>query len=112
MALLRKDNSGSTLYEHCAAIEQQVGVWPEDYPRPEIPELGADIWDWFWQLRAAAAYGASGPSPLAYTEIEAWSRLFQTVLTPMEVRLIMALDQQYLDDWYAEQARNKPKGTR
>lgn len=109
MVLQRQASDGSRLFDHCVVVEERTGKWPEEYPPPVVPELGADIWEWFWQLRSAAAFGMNGPGPLAFTEIEAWSRLLRVKIGPMEVRLLMVLDQQYLDSWYEEQKRRTPK---
>lgn len=109
MVLQRTDANGSTLFDHCEVIQQRTGIWPEEYPRPEIPDAGCDIWDWYWQLRQAAAFGVSGPGPLAYTEIEAWSRLLCISLGPMDIRLLFALDRTFLDCWYDERKKKTPK---
>lgn len=112
MVLQRRDANGNTLFDHCLVVEEQTGKWPEAYPPPQVPQDGVEIWTWYWDLRAAAAYGASGPGPLAFTEIEAWTRLVHVQLTPIDIQLLYALDQVYLGCWYEEQARrNKSKGS-
>ena len=109
MVLQRRSPDGSILWEHCAVVENRTGKWPEQYPQPDIPEDGVDLWEWYWQLRNAASFGASGPNPLAYTEMQAWSHLFQIHLSALDIRLLMVLDQQYLVGWYENQKAAQPK---
>ncbi len=90
----RKD--GSRLLDHLSATVPEGGEWPEEYPLPEVPEAGTDLWDWFWDIRAGVPSGFNGPDVIAHTELEAWARLTRTTLQPVHIRLLRALDQQFI----------------
>lgn len=75
---------------------------------PEIPAAVEHIWGWFLQLSATRG-GGFGPAPLAYSEIEAWTRMTGDDPTPWELERIMELDRIYLNHM-AERAKDKDKG--
>jgi len=55
---------------------------------PEVPWPLAHIWEWFGELCA----GRRGSEPLAFADIDAWSRLTGAMIRPSEVALIKRLD--------------------
>lgn len=110
MALHKPRVDGSTIYDHCKAVYETTGKWPEEFPEPDVPEEGSIIWDWYWELRKAASNGFSGPNPLSFLEIEAWMRLMKIDLHSKSLQLILIMDQQYLSCWYTEQKKNLKKG--
>lgn len=48
--------------------------------------------DWVYELFGRSGVGFSGPAPLTYSSIEAWSRLTGTVVSPLEVEALLILD--------------------
>jgi len=57
----------------------------------------AHIWAWFGELSSArGSSGFSGPNPISYEAILAWSLLTGTVVRPSEVRAIVEVDQAWL----------------
>ena len=62
-----------------------------------MPEAGEHVWDWFWSLHAGRRYGFAA-EPLAYSEIAFWSHLTGAQPSPIEVRIIKAMDSAYLDE--------------
>lgn len=57
-----------------------------------MPENGAFIWDWFWELRQSQPPGFSGPVPISNLDLVAWVQLFGNVVTREEVSTLRAMD--------------------
>lgn len=64
---------------------------------PRLPEAGTLFWNAFCDLCATRTYHASGPNPIAYAEIEAWTRVRRRPLEPRHVELILAMDQAWIE---------------
>ena len=78
---------------------------PEDVGGEPLPPAAAHVLEWFWELAAARGASASGPQPLAPTEILAWCMLRRLRLRGWELRALRALDGRWLDV-----ARNAVRG--
>ena len=59
---------------------------------PELPRLGAHIWDWFIELHQARGGGGMGPSPITYGDIVHWSYLTRAKPEPWEVKVLRLID--------------------
>lgn len=81
-----------TLRDHLQSLYESTGIEPEEFSRAEIPVETEHIWAWFLSLHAGRVPGA----PLAYTEIEAWTRMTRTSLSPFELRAIKEVDFEFL----------------
>lgn len=57
-----------------------------------MPPGMAYLLDWFLELDAARGSSGFGPSPIGYSEIEAWARLTGRLLLPWEVLTLRHLD--------------------
>lgn len=57
-----------------------------------MPQGSGFIWSVFLELCATRSLGMMGANPITYLEIEAYQRLTELRLTPVEVRTILALD--------------------
>lgn len=71
-----------------------------------VPEAGRIIWGWFADLCRTRTYGFSGPNPIAYSEIEAYARLYRWPLEKRHIDLILAMDRSYLQS--AQTGMTKP----
>ncbi len=100
VALTAPRKDGSRLIDH---LEATGGDWQEAFPPPDPPAAASDIWDWYWELRAAAPSGMNGPNPVSWTELEAWSRLTARPLSRRQLHLLRLLDVAFLNS-HAEQA--------
>ena len=73
------------------------------------PEGASVIWNAFMALSRARSSGPSGPNPIGFPEIDAWSRLMQMPLEPHHVQAITAMDQVWLQHCYRRWAGGGPK---
>lgn len=89
------DENGETRRERHKRFHQP------DPPTASPPHEVAHLWDWFWALSNRRQ---SGPEPLAFAEIEAWSRMTATPIRPEEVEMIAAMDDAYVSATREEQA--------
>lgn len=69
---------------------------------PEYPDCVQYLWDWVMELHGRSGVGMSGPAPLSYEAIEAWSRLRGTSPTAQEVLALISLDRALMAGGEAE----------
>jgi len=81
---------------------------PSEYKSLPTPESYAYCLDWFDVLSRTRSSNGFGQNPISYAEIDAWSRLTNIELTPVEVSAIMQLDSAYLNI-QAEQIAKRSK---
>jgi hypothetical protein len=62
------------------------------------PWQGEYIWQWFWELHNGRQAGMSGPLPITWEAIKAWSELRHIELDSWELFTIKALDGKYLEE--------------
>ena len=60
-----------------------------------MPDYGAFIWDWFWELRQTQPPGFSGPVPVSNLELMAWCQLTGNIVTREEVKTLKAMDARF-----------------
>lgn len=87
------DENGETRRERNARFEEEA-------PEVDVPDEGMHVWAWFWSLSARRH---SGPEPIAFCELSAWSRQMQVDVTPDEIEMLMAMDDAYLKAVHEEQ---------
>lgn len=75
---------------------------------PEVPEYLFYILEWFWQISGRRKSGLSGAEPIGYAEIACWRDLMQCDPTAQEVRVLLDMDDAYMDA-LAEERREKEK---
>ena len=59
---------------------------------PEFPEELAYVWEWARELHGRSGVGMAGIAPLSYQTIDAWQKLTGTMLTPLDVEALIAVD--------------------
>lgn len=64
---------------------------------PQIPPAGLRVWGIFLDLHATRGSNGFGANPIAYADIEAWSRLRREPVRPFELDMIRALDATWLE---------------
>lgn len=77
-------------------VEKQIGKTPLALIMPPFPDILEDVWKLFIDLSNTRSQGYSGPLPITYSEIEAWSRITETPITSWEVSVIKRLDNVYI----------------
>ncbi|MDE3874601.1 hypothetical protein I7G55_10830 [Sinorhizobium meliloti] len=80
-----RDKDGETRRERNESFETES-------PEVEVPDNGAFLWDWFWELRQAQPLGFSGPVPISNVEIAAWCHLTGNVVRREEVSILRSMD--------------------
>lgn len=63
-----------------------------------MPDHGAFIWDWFWELRQTQPPGFSGPVPISNIELIAWCQLSGNIVTREEVGILRAMDARFCSE--------------
>lgn len=81
--------------------ERHKRFFQPDPPRANPPPEAIHLWNWFWSLSNRRP---SGPEPLAFGEIQAWSRMTRTPIRPEEVEMLTAMDDAYISEVRKEQA--------
>ncbi len=82
---------------HLQQLEKSTGVRPAGLDAAEIPYQGVMLMRWFYEMSSGRSTNGFGYMPLAFSEMEAWSRLRGVTLTPWEVQTIKSLDREYLN---------------
>ena len=74
-------------------------------PEPEeIPEAFEHVWIWFWQLHKRRKPAFERVAPIGYDDIASWSMVTRTQITPLEVELIMTMDDEFISKYNEEAA--------
>ena len=64
---------------------------------PEFPDIISHLWEWFIELNNARPRTGMGASPIAYSEIVAWSSLTRVTPSPWEVGIIKQIDSMFMN---------------
>jgi hypothetical protein len=88
---------------------QQLGRDVPELQTPPVPPGLAHLLAFHAELASARAPGFSSPTPIAWGEIEAWSRLTSIALSPWEARVLRVLDTAWLSVWSECRAEAAPK---
>ncbi|MDW9386891.1 hypothetical protein GOA99_19865 [Sinorhizobium meliloti] len=60
-----------------------------------MPDNGAFLWDWFWELRQSQRPGFSGPVPISNGELALWCQLTGNIIRREEIAVIRAMDARF-----------------
>ena len=89
---------GSTLAENFASYERQTGKRHPEDERIQIPDDGAYLLEWFYELGQGRPVCEVGYLPIPASEIAAWCALREIHLRPWELDVIRALDRLLLTE--------------
>ena len=64
--------------------------------RARPPEAGETLWAIYGELAAARVYDPTGPCPIGWEELRAWSQLHRWPLEPRHVPALRAMDLAWL----------------
>jgi len=76
---------------------EATGNRPPALVAPEFPDIISHLWEWFIELHNARPRTGMGASPIAYSEIVAWSSLTRVTPSPWEVGIIKKIDSMFMD---------------
>ena len=70
----------------------------DEGPEGEIPSMFSYVWNWFWKLSRRRGSSAAGtPNPLSCDEIRGWSDLLKVGIQSVEIEIILAMDEKFLE---------------
>lgn len=64
--------------------------------RVSVPPVVSHVWEWFWALSASRQYGANGPNPISWQELDSWASRSGENPTPEEVKMLRAMDSAWI----------------
>ena len=85
----------------CAALEGRL-----QGQKVRVPDAGAELLTAFLALSRSRSYHASGPNPITWEALAAWSQMMRNPIPPHHAEIIMALD----DVWMRDAARQMAGG--
>ncbi len=65
----------------------------EETPDVDVPDQGAHVWEWFWELSGRRK---TGPEALSFAEVGEWQRLTGQDVLPVEIEMLLSMDDAYL----------------
>lgn len=80
------DEKGETRRERNARFGAET-------PDIDVPHEGGHVWDWFWSLSNRRR---TGPEALSFAEIGEWQRLTGQDVLPVEIEMLLSMDDAYL----------------
>lgn len=80
--------------------------------RCRVPDAGADLMQVFRRLSHARSFGAHGPNPISFTDIDAWCRLMRVPLQPAHVAIICAMDRAFMEAWCSKRDAGQADGAK
>ncbi|RVE84771.1 hypothetical protein RWA02_17275 [Sinorhizobium meliloti] len=60
-----------------------------------MPDNGAFLWEWFWELRQSQAPGFSGPVPCSNLELVAWCSMTGNIVRREELAILKHIDARF-----------------
>ena len=83
-------------------------------PEADVPDAGAFLWDWFWEIRSGQPPGFNGANPVSNSELLAWLQITGNILRREEIAIIRAMDSRYVTeiDKEAEAIREREGASR
>lgn len=76
----------------------------------QLPAGSVILWNAFIALSRSRTSGPSGPNPISFPEIEAWSRLMRVPLEPHHVQIIIEMDREWMKHAYRDSSA--PEGVK
>lgn len=67
-----------------------------------IPAGGDLLWRWFCDLNAARTYGASGPNPVFFSEMQSYAAVSRWPIQSHHVTILSAMDAVWMEHAYAK----------
>jgi len=74
---------------------------------PDIPSVGKQVWEWFWELDSARGHSGSGALPISFPDIRDWMELTGANPNPGQIELIRKLDKAYMGFNVSQQKKER-----
>lgn len=104
--LSARQEDGATLREHLEAVAARSGKLPSQLANSaKLPDGCAPLWRIFLHLHGRRGSSGFGPSPISYSEIDAYQRVTRQELAAWEINAIIAAD----DAYFASMPKPKAK---
>jgi hypothetical protein len=85
-----------TLREHLVEAAKVDPSAARELAGPPLPPLAATAWRVFQDVHETRPIGAQGITPVSYVELDAYCRLTETTLTPLDVHLVRVIDTEFV----------------
>lgn len=85
--------TGGTVRSNLENVWRRTKVKPKELEQVEFQVIMGHVWSWFHDLRRSIGQGFSGPLPISYQDIYAWSAMTGNRPDPFEISCIVALDE-------------------
>lgn len=76
-------------------MARQLGRRPAGLDGPPLPAWGEHLWAAWLELHQGRRVGFNGPEPLAWSDLDAWSRLTGAEIRADEAGLLMQIDREF-----------------
>jgi hypothetical protein len=89
-------SDGKSLKDHLEALQRFSGKRDSRLDTTQIPTAGFFLWKTFWSLSARRTSNGFGPNPLMFSEVQAYTELFEETLGPRELEILFQMDDAFL----------------
>lgn len=90
----------ASLAAHFKQAAKAKGLTEDEFIKTPTPPPGFDfVYRTFRDLSACRGSSGFGPNRIKHSDIFAWSRLMGVELLPLEVQLILKLDEKWIAAW-------------
>ena len=101
--------SGGSLKDQLMSVWRQTGERPKQLDDlKELPECCLDIWRIFIDLHNSRQSSGFGVSPISFTEIYSYSKLYKYIFEEWEIRLLNRFDNEVLKLLSEKMEKEKP----
>ena len=78
-------------------------------PLTQARYAASHVWEWFWTLSSQRGSGFGSAQALSWSEIADWAKLTRTLVTPEEVKMLVAMDMAYRSTASDEESAKREK---
>lgn len=98
---------GCSLRAQLQQVQASTGQAPAELCTPPCPVSLAPLFQSFVEMASARSSGFGAPQPIGWADMQAWSRMTQTPVTPFEARVLRLLDAAWVRAWVDGQPKDQ-----